>query len=183
MTLLELIQKAIDGAVYGLDNPAARLTAEVAAEALVGPAFQDAGEQCARVERLRSLLRRTKLVAFVNGAATLDDDVLTAYVSESSLLNPLDKTKRYSWVPWETFVKNSDLRLGTYSIEVGTTIHSTEPQSSYDPAGGPTVSLLLTIPCAPVVPAAIGDTIVAPVEVTDDIQLRLTTMLRLAIVK
>lgn len=183
MILRELIERSLDSAVAGQDTTATRLAAEAAVEPLLPVVFSATGEHCAGIERLRSLLRRTKLLAFVNGAVTLDGDVLTAYITEGSLLDPLDKTKRYAYAPWEAFTKDSDQRLGYFSIEVGTTLHVVEPATNYDPAAGPTVSLLLTTPCTPSIPATVEDALTAPFEVLDDLQVHLTDALRLAIAK
>lgn len=170
MTLLELVQRAIDIASLNKDTTVTRLAMEVAAEPLVLQAFRDVSANCARQEHKRTLLRRTKSLTLVNGAVALTDDVLTEYITDSNVIDPTDKTKRYSLTPWSQFITDElDLRLGHYAIEGETTLHVIEPGTPYDPAGGPTETLLLTTPCAVAVPTASGNAVVAPAEILDDL--------------
>lgn len=179
MILSELIQRAIDIASNSTDTAVTRLALEAAAEAELSIAFQEVSAVVASSVATRSLLRRTKSLSFVNGAVTVDSDVLTEYISEGNITDPTDKTKRYSLTPWNQFITDElDSRLGHFSIEGESTLHVIEPGTAYDPASGPTETLLLTVPCFVVVPAAISDPVLVRDEVLDNLIKALAVRLR-----
>lgn len=178
MTLKELIQRAVEIANQGLTEAAAT---EAAAEAHLPAVFHAVGVKAAANERLRTTLRRTKSLVFVSGAVSLPSDVLTAYITEGNLLDPIDKTKLYSLAPWDQLTTGTlDQRLGHFAIEGESTMHVVEPGNVYDPALGPDLSLLLTVPCIPAIPALITGSIAVIDEVADDLTSTLAVALRLA---
>jgi hypothetical protein len=170
MTLTELIQRAVDIASKDLDTSVDRMGIETVVEPLVPIAFHDVSVRLAREEHTRHLLRRSMVLNFINGVEDLDNDVLSAYISDATLVDQADRTKRYSLIPYSQLVTDElDPRLGHFAVEVGHTIHVVEPNSTYDPTTGPTIDLYLTTPCVVAVPAAVGDPVVATYEVLDDL--------------
>lgn len=154
LTLQQLIDQAISIATAGMDpSLSGSLSAEMVAEDLLSSVFNKVGVEQAENPRTRTLLQRTKTIAVANGSVVLDPDVLTSYIGDSTLLDPLDLTKVYTLVPnWSEFVVEDAGFLGLYALEGEDTLHVVEPNTAYDSATGPSESLLLTIPCAPVIP-------------------------------
>lgn len=176
MTLKELIQRAVDIANLKLTEAS---QAEQAAEALLPAVFGSVATKAAGSPRLRTTLRRTKTVAVVSGAATLTDDVLTAYIDEANLIDPSDTTKLYSLVSWHLYTTGQlDERLGYFTIKGETLLHVRDPFETYDPSGGMSASLQLTVPCVPEIPALVTD----DVNVTDEVADELITALAAALV-
>lgn len=170
MILSELIQRAVDIASKSVDTAVTRLALETAAEPLLGIVFHEVSVDKARNEYKRSLLTRTKTLAVVNGSVAIPTDVLTEYMWDSHLIDTTAPTKRYSLTPWHQFITAAlDRRLGHYSVEGESTLHVIEPATSYSPTSGPTETLLLSVPCVVVVPAATTDAIVARDEILDDL--------------
>ena len=168
MTLRELIQRAVSIAVQGMDSPVIRAAVEVAAEPLVPVILARAGDELASTARMRSLLRRTKLLNFAAGTVQLPDDVLSAHMDDAVLIDPASPANRYSLVSWEELTREQlDFRLGYFAMEGEAILHVVEPDTAFDPTGGPTISLELTIPCSPEVPANIDDEVVVPAEIID----------------
>jgi len=145
------------------------------AETLIPIIFQQAGEEVAKDERKRSILKRAKTVTMVNGVATLSDDVLTAYLEDSSFIDPADLTKTYSWVRnWGDFIDPSLAsapydNYGYYSMSGGVTLGQREAGALYDPSSGFTGSMTLNIPCVPVIPTNATDVVDVPDEILSDI--------------
>lgn len=166
MNYKEFLQRAIGVANAGLTQPNTINESDV--EPLVPIVFQDVGMRLASSRNTRSLLRRTKTVAFTAGSATLSADVLTAYTCESTLYDSSDTTKLYSWVPeWEDFTQSQDTRLGYFNVNEST-ITVIEPGEIYsDP--GLNGSRSLVIPCEPNVPTTINAAIDARDEVIDNL--------------
>lgn len=180
MTLQELVDRALSIASIGLDQSVAQLlTNEVVAEDLLLQVFAEVGEQAARDERQRHLLRRTKDLAVVNGTVALPGDALSMYIEDSVLIDPTDITKRYSYLAWEHFVRSPlDSRLGHYSVVGEMALEVVEPDTEYNPTSGPTINLQLSIPCVPEVPASVGDDIAVSAEVADVLVERLAVALK-----
>ena len=145
------------------------------AESLWPSISQKVGELAAGSERKRSLLKRTKTLTVTNGTATLDDDVLTAYLEDSTLYDPADLTKTYGWIRnWNDFI-NPGLssqpfaNYGRYSVSGGVTFGQVEPGAVFDPSSGFTGSMTLNIPCVPVKPATQTTALDVPDEILNDI--------------
>lgn len=184
MILLELIQRSVAMAVQGMDSPVVRAAVETAVEPLVPVVFAQAGDELAKTERFRVLLRRTKQLAVVDGSVQLPDDVLSVYLDDAALIDPADTTKRYSLLPWHELVREQlDARLGHFAVEGEGTIHIVEPDTPYDPNAGPTTALALTIPCSPEVPASITDEVDVPAEIIDWLIMKLALALKPAALK
>lgn len=178
MNLSELIQRAVDIASRQQDTAVTRYALEAAAEPLLPIVFRQVGVELARTANTRTLLRRTKTLNFVGGVVTLTSDVLTDYVCEGHLADPTDRTKRYSLAPWNSFITDElDPRLGHFAVEGEATMRVVEPNTTYDPTTGPTVTLELTTPCAPVVPATAATAVAA----TDEVVMRLVGALAAAL--
>ncbi len=145
------------------------------AESLWPSISQKVGELAAGSERKRSLLKRTKTLSVGNGTATISSDVLTAYLEDSTLYDPADLTKTYSWVRnWNDFVNPSLANqpysnYGYYSVSGGVTFAQREPGELYDPSSGFTGNMTLNIPCTPVKPASQTTALDVPDEVLNDI--------------
>ncbi len=145
------------------------------AESLWPSISQKVGELAAGSERKRSLLRRTKTLTVSNGEATISDDVLTAYLEDSTLYDPADLTKTYAWVRnWNDFINPSlahqpYVNYGYYSVSGGVTFAQREPGELYDPSAGFTGNMTLNIPCVPVKPATQTTAVDVPDEILNDI--------------
>jgi hypothetical protein len=177
ITLQQLIDQAVSLASRN-DSLSSAISAEMVTEDMLEIVFGDLATDMARSPATRSLLRRTKTLTFVGGEVAVPDDVLTEHMADSNLLDPDDPTKLYSFTSsWERFIQNSEQRLGYYSVEGESTLHVTEPGTAYDPAGGPDIELLLTVPCAPAVPAAATDPIAIREELIGDLIARLARAL------
>lgn len=177
MTLKELIQRAVDAASRAKPESPTATALEAIAESVLPTVFKDVGEEAARSETTRHLLRRTKEITFTTGTMLLPNDILSAHIREANMLDSTDKTKRYSYTEWHSFVKDLDTRLGYFSVEGESTIHVVEPGSSYDPLAGPDITLLLTTPCIPVIPILAGNSIAVADEVATMLLARLTQVL------
>ncbi len=178
LTLQQLIDQAISIANRGVPpSTSPALSAEMIAEDLVGTVFQQVGQTVAADPTRRSLLRRTKTVAFAAGSATLTGDVLTQYLSESMLYDPTALSAVYSWIPqWEEFVRMVDRRDGYYCVNEST-IAVIQPNAVYSPSSGLSGNLSLVTPCAPAVPAAATDAVVIRDELIDDLVMGLADAL------
>lgn len=145
------------------------------AESLWPSISQKVGELAAGSERKRSLLKRTKTLAVVNGSATITSDVLTAYLEDSTLYDPADLTKTYAWVRnWNDFINPSlanqpYVNYGYYSVSGGVTFAQREPGELYDPSAGFSGNMTLNIPCVVVKPATQTTAVDCPDEILNDI--------------
>lgn len=185
MTYQQMIETALSQACAGTDpltNPISDTS--WIAEDFVSSVFQQVGVRCAKDERKRSLLRKSKTVVFANGVTTLTDDVLTEYKEDSALCDPTDFTKEYSLVrEWSDFVQpraGYALWLGSYSLN-GVTISVVEPNANYDPLAGISANRTLVIPCVPVIPASASDPVVVIAEIENELIEGLAIALRGAI--
>lgn len=182
MILRELIQRALDIAMQGMNSPALRTTAELAVEPLLPVVFGQLSTELASKPSTRHLLRRTKSVTVTDGVGPLTDDVLTEYARESVLYDPTDIPKVYVLTDWDVLVRGDlDSRLGHFVID-GQSLTVVEPGSEYDAAASPDIDLKLTIPCSLEVPALAAD-IGEPAEVTDMLIARLAAALKPVMVK
>lgn len=179
MTLAELIDRALTIASAGRDpSTSPHLNAEMVAEDLLLQVFAEVGERAAADERQRHLLRRTKTVNVANGAVTLPDDTLSTYITDAFLLDPDDRTKVYTYLPWDALNREPlDSRLGHFTIEGESVLRVVEPGAEYD-GTGPTQAYQLTIPCVPEVPTAPTDAIAVSAEVADMLVAALARQLR-----
>lgn len=182
MILRELIQRALDIAMQGLNSPVLRATAESAVEPLLPVVFGQLSAELASKSSTRHLLRRTKDLTVTNGVAPVTDDMLTEYIREATLFDPADFSKIYSLADWDVLVRGGlDSRIGHFAMSEGN-ITVVEPGSEYDPATSFDIALKLTIPCALAVPA-IGVDIGEPAEVTDMLIARLAAALKPVVTK
>lgn len=179
MTLKELIQRATDIASQGLDEGTLTANPEEVAEPLLPIVFSEVSHRYAQSEQLQTMLRRTKSLVFANGLVALSSDVITGCIRAANLLDPADRTKLYSYVPWSQLVTGSlDSRLGYFALEGESTLHVVESNTTFDPADGPNITLELTIPCEVEVPTVLANPIVARDEIVDDLLAALATALK-----
>lgn len=180
MTLQELIDRALSVAMIGQDpSTTPALNADMFAEDLLPQVFGAVGERMAANERTRHLLRRNKTLVLVDGEIALPVDVLSAYITDSVLFDPADPSQPYSYLAWENFIRETlDTRLGHYSLQGESILHALGPGEAYDPNGGPDITLRLTIPCSPAVPAAAGDQLAVNAEIADELVTELARALR-----
>lgn len=178
LTLQQMIDSAISIASRGVDPSAATsLAAEMVAEDLVSTVFQQVGQTVASDPARRSLLRRTKIVAFTAGSAALTGDVLTQYLCESMLYDTTALSAVYSWIPqWEEFIRQTDQRDGYYCVNENT-IAVVQPNVGYNASTGLTGNLSLVVPCSPTVPASAGATVDIRDELIDDLVMGLADAL------
>ena len=179
LTLQQLIDQAISIASRGVDpSVATSLAAEMVAEDLLPQVFSQISVAMAADPACRSLLRRTKSVAFVTGSATLTGDVLTQYLCESMLYDTTALSAVYSWIPqWEEFVRQTDQRDGYYCVNEST-IAVVQPNNSYSASTGLTGNLSFVVPCSPIVPATAAATVDIRDELIDDFIVELANALR-----
>jgi len=181
-TYQAMIEAALSQACAGTD-PLTSPISDTAwiAEDFVMSIFAQVGAECAKDERQRSLLRKSKTVTFVNGSATLTDDVLTEYKEDSTLYDAADLTKEYSLVrEWADFIQPRAgymLWLGTYSMNE-VTLSIVEPNANYDPMAGISANRTLVIPCVPSIPALATDPVVVVPELQNNLIEALAVALR-----
>jgi hypothetical protein len=169
-TLKEILYLAILQASAGMDENAKAQVNDVAiAESLLPDIFQTVGQNAAKNEDTRSILRREKTVSFVNGTADLDSDILTQYKDDSTLFDPDDPTTEYSLCQTMTmFAGPKDDREGYYLFNEAF-LRVIEPGAQFVSGSGLTGDLKLTIPCVPVIPAGADDVVDAGDEIISDI--------------
>lgn len=139
-------------------------------EAIQPSVFQTVGENCAADPRKRSLMRKTLTVSMTNGSGTIPAQALTKYMEDATFLDPADLSKNYSWVrEFQDFIGPLDDRLGYFNVQGESVLLVREPGEPYEPGVGSSDPFQLTIPCAPVRPAAATDPIDAISEVTSDL--------------
>lgn len=176
MTYLEVIYRTVAQAQRGSQMAQfANIDTQSICEAMMPSIFQQAGEAAAGNERKRSLLKRDKTITVTNGAATIPDDALTAYLEDSTFYDPSDLSKTYSWIRnWNDFINPSlanqpFVNYGYYSVSGGVTLGQREPGEVWSPSSGFTGSMTLNIPCVPVIPATATTTLAVVDEVLNDI--------------
>lgn len=177
ITLQQLVDQAVSLASRN-DALAPALSSEMVTEDMLDIVFGELATAMARNPATRSLLRRTKTLTFADGMVAVPADVLTEHMGDSSLLHTTEPTKLYSFVPsWERFVHDNTPRIGRYSVEGESTLHVVEPNTVYDPGGGPDVELLLTVPCEVVKPTLATDVIAIRAELEGELIARLARAL------
>ena len=182
MTYQQMIEMALSQACAGTDpltNPISDTS--WIGEDFVSSIFQKVGAECAKDERKRALLRKPKTITFVNGQATVTDDVLTEYKEDSTLYDPTDTTKEYSLVrEWGDFIQPREgwmLWQGTFSLN-GSTMAVVEPNENFNPSTGISEDRTWVIPCVPVIPALASDPVVVIAEIENDLVEGLAIALR-----
>jgi len=178
-TYSDLLYAAINNSLRGtiaLQNPS--VDAIGIADTLFPVVSQAVCEVAAANDYKRSLLRREKSLTLVAGTATLDDDVLTHYVSDATLIDPAVLTRHYAWRNYPDFIKRGDQRLGVFTIKGGDVIQVIDPQVAFTVPLVTTGARTLTIPCVVVKPATATTNIDAPDEILSDLQEALSEALR-----
>jgi hypothetical protein len=104
-------------------------------------------------------------LTLTNGVATLPDEALTSCLWNSSIDDPSDVTvaQAQSFVQeWFDFVQPRDnwqIQINWYTVRGDTDFHYLAANEEYDPSSGSTLSLELTIPSVPAVPASASATV------------------------
>jgi hypothetical protein len=170
------LQQLIDTACL-LAGPAGLKNGHIA-ELLLPQVFAEVATKAAADERLRHTLRRTKTVNVANGSVVLPTDTLSAYITDAVLLDPNDRTKVYTYLPWDALVREPlDPRLGHFTVEGESVLRVVEPGVEFD-GSGPTQAYQLTVPCVPEVPTAPENQVAVSAEVSD---LLVATLVRVLI--
>ncbi len=178
-TYQDLLYAAINNGLSGtiaLQNPA--VDAIGIADTLFPVVSQSVSEAAAANDYKRSLLRREKSLTVVAGEATLDDDVLTHYMSDATLIDPSNLNKHYAWRNYPDFIKRGDRRLGVFTVKGGTLLQVIDPNVGFTVPLVTTGTYSLTIPCVVVKPATATTNIDAPDEILSDIREALSQALR-----
>lgn len=177
-TYRALIYAAVNNAMAGvLPEQSPAKDAESIAETLFPAVSQAVCERAATNEYLRSLLRREKSLTLVAGEDTLDDDVLTHYIADATLINPSNLNTKYAWRDYPDFVRRGDKRLGVFSLQ-GTTLMVIEPNTNFTVPLTATGPRMLTVPCVVVKPDDPDDDVDGPEEIISDLMEGLSEALK-----
>lgn len=184
MRYQDLLASAVNNALHGvLPEQSAAIDAVGIADSLFPVVSQAVSEAAATDEYKRSLLMRTKTVTLIAGSATLTSDVLTHFMPDAVFYDPAALTKKYSWRPYQDFVRRSDPRLGVFSLQGGTTLVVREPNQQFVVPLTATGARTLVVPCTVVKPALATDQIDCPDEILSDLDEALSEVLRGQIAK
>lgn len=148
------------------------------ADTLFPVVSQAVSEAAAADEYKRSLLTRTKTVTLAAGSATLTADVLTHFMPDAIFFDPATLSKKYTWRPYQDFVRKSDVRLGVFSLQGGTTLVVREPNQQFVVPLTATGDRTLVIPCVVVKPTLATDDVDCAPEILSDIDEALSEVLR-----
>ncbi len=179
ITYSDLLYAAINNALRGssaLQNPA--VDAIGIADTLFPVVSQSVSEAAAANEYKRSLLRREKSVTLVAGSATLDDDVLTHYTADATLIDPTNLNKHFAWRDYPDFVKRGDRRLGIFTLKSGVLLQVIDPNVGFTVPLVTTGTYTLTIPCVVLKPATASTNVDCPDEISSDLVEALAEALR-----
>lgn len=183
MTYAELIDSSVNNAMRNLLPPTSpNVDAEGIAETLFDTVAQSVSEAAAADPTKRSLLRREKSITLTAGEATLEDDVLTKYFTDATLLNTSNLSQKYVYRDYPDFIRRNDLRFG-YFTRNGLTLLVRDPNQAYTVPLVATGTRTLTVPCVVVKPALATDDVDAPDEIISDLVEALSESLRGALVK
>lgn len=185
MTYEALLRSALSNATRGLTAEQAALIVDglSVADTLFPIVAQAVSEAAAADEFRRSLLSRQKSITLVSGLATLDSDVLLNFVvTDATLFDPAGLGKKYAGRPYQQFVRHSDPRLGTFTIN-GTTLMVREPNQQFAVPLTATGARTLVTPCVVQKPATAATAIDAPDEIISDLDEALSESLRGQIIK
>lgn len=184
MRYQDLLLSAVNNATHGLD-PAKSVAIDAIgiADSLFPVVSQAVSEAAATDEYKRSLLLRTKTITLATGAATLTADVLTHFIADGVLYDPVSLSKKYAWKPYQDFVRSSDRRLGVFSLQGGTTLVVREPNQAFVVPLTATGARTLVVPCAVVKPTLATDQVDCPDEILSDLDEALSEVLRGQIAK
>lgn len=181
MTLLfkDLIYTASEAALVGIDpKTVAGIDVEGIAESLIPSVFQAVGEAVANDENKRSLLQREKTIVMAAGIGTVPDDVLTKCMDSSVFYNPANLTQKYSWAPYNQFLRTTETRLGWFTLLSSVTLLMRKPGEGFGTALTFTGNVKLLVSCSPVRPATADDPIDVPAEIESDLIDTLTAALK-----
>lgn len=174
----DLLLSSVNNALRGvLPEQSAALDAIGIADTLFPVVSQAVCEAAAASEYKRSLLRRSKSLTLVAGVDTLDDDVLTHYIADATLIDPAVLTKRYTWRDYPDFIKRGDRRIGIFSLQ-GMELLVVEPGAAFAVPLVATGARTLTVPCVVVKPATATTEIDCPDAILSDLDEALAEALR-----
>lgn len=178
MLYKDLLYSAINNALRGVPpEQSAAIDAIGIADTLFPVVSQSVCEAAATNEYKRSLLRREKSITLTAGQATLTDDVLTHYIADATLIDPVGLSKKYAWRDYPDFVRRGDKRLGVFSLQ-GTSILVIEPNANFTVPLTASGARTLTVPCVVVKPATASTDIDCPEEILSDLDEALSEALR-----
>jgi len=173
-----IIAAAVSNAMRGIPpNQMSSGNAEFIAQTLFPITAQAVSEMAAADPAKRSLLRKNKTMTLVAGEATLDDDVLTKYFADATLLNTSNLNWHYTYRDYPDFIRRGDKRYGIFTRNEET-LMVVDPKANFTQPLTATGSRLLVVPCVVLTPANADDDVDAPDELTSDLIEALTESLR-----
>src|SRR5262245_50781844 len=135
------------------------------AEALLPHVWQIVAERTAKDPKRQHLLRQKQTLTFTNGVANLPDGALTEALYLLSF-NDKDIGPLMSWMPHMfDFQRPVRTMIGSYTINESGKLLIRKPGEEYDPEGGHTGDLDVTLIIVP----GLTDPVTAPQEVIDDV--------------
>lgn len=154
------------------------------AEAMIPSIFQAVGERAAGDPRKRDLLKQSLPLTLVAGAIDLPDYALESYLCDSTLYDPADLTKTFSWVRnFNDFIGPLSPLLGYYNVPAGHTMYVRDVGEEFTVPLTLAIDIVVNIPCVPVIPALADDPVVVVDEIASDIVDYGAELLRGALVK
>lgn len=179
LSYYNLLLSAVNNATRGMPPAeSAAIDAIGLADTLFPVVSQAVSEAAAADEYKRSLLTRTKTVTLSAGTATLTDDVLTRFMPDAVFYDPAALTKKYSWRPYQDFIRKSDPRVGVFSLSGGVTLVVREPGQQFVSPLTASGDRTLVIPSVVVKPATATTAVDCPDEILSDLDEALSEALR-----
>lgn len=179
LTLRTWIQKSVEIANRGLDpNSSPMLDAEGMAEPMAANVMADLAEEYVADGRSALLPRQAVSLTFVNGVATIPDEVIEGLLDTSVLADPADNTKEYSYISeWGDFIRVYDRRIGYYTVPSFGSMRLIQVGTVYNPITGPAAALSLTTPCYWTIPLDPDADMAVPSEIETDLIAKLAAAL------
>lgn len=177
LTVRTWIEKAVDLANRGRETPL--LDSEYMAEPLLDNILSEMAQEYAGNGKDLLLPRQTKTITFANGGGVLTSDVLQSCLGSSSLVDPTDSRKEYSYCATiDIFSQTYDRRIGYFHVPYSGVIRVTEPSASYSESTGLNGDRQLRAACVWPVPSNVDTDIGLPGESESDAILKLATALQ-----
>lgn len=180
LTIKEWIEKAVDIVNRGRETPL--LDGEYQAEPLMDIVLSELAQEYVADGQDFLLPRQVKQITFANGGGTLTADVLQSCLASSSLVDPSDPRKEYSYCATiDTFSQTYDKRLGYYHVPSPGVIRVTEPGAPYSATTGLSGNRNLSTPCVWALPTGANTDIGLPGETESDAVFKLANAIQSAV--
>jgi len=172
LTIKQWIERAVDVINRGRETPL--LDSEYQAEPLLDIVLSELAQEYAADGQDFLLSRQVKQITFANGGGALTADVLQSCLASSSLVDPSDSRKEYSYCATiDIFSQTYDKRLGYYHVPSPGIIRVTEPGAVYSATAGLSGNRNLSTPCVWPLPGDAVTDIGLPGETESDVVFRL----------